>query len=326
MKRPAVAYLVLTLLAAPLAAEAQRAGNVPRVGLLCVRPCKLESTTREGRALEQALRELGYVEGRNIAFDYGGHWLPYERLADAAVALAGRKVDVILVDGSAAARAAKAATTTIPIVLVGVADVVEQGLVQGLAHPGGNVTGLTLPFADLVRKQLELLKEVVPWVSRVGVLWNPANPEHELPVKAVEAVAHGMGLQLQRVPVRSHDEYGVAFSSMSRGAVGALLVVADPQLFGAELTLFAAQRGMPTISLRREFVESGGLLAYGVSGPAMSRRAATYLDKILKGVRPADLPVEEPTKFELVVNLKTAKALGLTIPQSVLLRADEVVQ
>jgi len=227
-----------------------------------------------------------------------------------------------------AALAAKDATTTIPIVLVGVGDPVGSGLVASLARPGGNVTGLSNLSPELVGKQLEFLKDVLPSVSRVAVLWNPANPFTARMVRAAEVAAQALGVQLHLVEARGPDAFDSAFAAMTSAHAGALLILADPMFLQhrRRLAELAATSRLPTIHNVRAFVEAGGLLCYGVSQPDQWRRAATYVDKILKGAKPADLPVEQPTKFELIINLKTAEALGLTIPPTLLFQADEVIR
>src|SRR5262249_35170060 len=245
-----------------------------------------------------------------------------------AAALVQSKPEVILTVGTAPALAAKDATTTIPIVMMGVGDPVASGLVASLAHPGGNVTGLSVLDPALVGKELEFLKDLLPTVSQVAVLWNPANPAHARLVQEVDEVAQRLGVQLHRVEARGPEVFDSAFAAMTRAHAGALLVLADGVFFGHRRRLIelAATSRLPTMHNIRQFVEVGGLIAYGPSLSDLFRRAATYVDKIVKGAKPGDLPVEQPVKFELVINLKTAQALGLTMPPSLLLLADEVIQ
>ena len=254
--------------------------------------------------------------------------MAYESLARFAVELVRHKAAVILAGGLAAAQAAKEATGTIPIVMFAVPDAVEHGLIRSLARPGGNMTGITIPFAELVAKQLELLTEAVPGASRVGVLSNPGNPEHAVALKGMEVVARRMGVELQSLAARSrsHSELEPVFAALRRGRPGLLFVLSDPVFSGGEVTLFAIKNRIPTISMIYEFAQAGGLMAYGPHRLDMSRSAAVYVGKILRGAKPTNLPVEQPTRFELVINLKTAKALGLTIPQSLLFRADQVIE
>ncbi len=328
MKRLALIFtLALSLLAAPRFAEAQQPKKVPRIGLLCAVWCGASvETSPEGRAFLEGLREVGYVDGQNVFVDERAAGIAYGQLAAKATELVRLKVDVILaMEGVAAARAAKNATGTIPIVMVGVPDAVQFGLVASLARPGGNITGLTLPSAELAAKNLELLKEAVPGLSRVAVVWNSHNPEHVPAVKAVEIAARGLGLRLQPFEVRGRDFDG-AFSDITKWQAAGLLVLNDPVLYSGELTLLAIKNRLPTISQQRKLVAAGGLMSYGPNRLDMYQRAAAYVGKILKGTKPADLPAEEPTRFELVVNLTTAKGLGLEIPQSIIIRTDEVIR
>ena len=291
--------------------------------------------SRESRvgldAFRQGLRERGYVEGQNIVVEYRAADGKIERLPGLASDLARLKVDLIVATGTPLARAAQQATTTIPIVSAVMGDPVGDGLVASLARPGGNITGLTFLGPELVPKRLELLKQAVPRVSRVAALWHPGafgERTNRDMLKETEAAARTLGVQLQLVAVRGPDELDGAFSTMTRARADALIVFPSTMLFSERRRIvdLAAKHRLPSMAMAREFVELGGLIAYGASIPDLIRRGVTYVDKILKGAKPADLPVEQPTKFELVVNLKTAKALGLTIPQSLLLRADEVIK
>jgi putative ABC transport system substrate-binding protein len=327
VNRRALITGVLGFLAIPLAAKAQPAGKVYRIGFLggTSRTANADMTN----AFSQGLRELGYVEGQNVAIEYRYAEGKYERFPDFMNELVRLKVDVIVAVPTAAALAAKNATGTIPIVTVAVFDPIESGLVASLARPGTNVTGLTLiAGAEIVGKYLELLKESLPKVSRVAVLWNPANAAHPSLVREAESSARTLGLQLQLAGVRGPDEVDNALAAMARERVGALMVLPD-SMFVAERTRLAelaTKHRLPAMYGLRLHAEAGGLMAYSANLPDSARRAAAFVDRILKGAKPADLPVERPTKFELVINLKTAKALGLTIPPAVLARADEVIQ
>jgi putative ABC transport system substrate-binding protein len=274
------------------------------------------------------MRALGYVEGQNLVLEYRGAEGQYERFPDLAAELVRLKVDVIVTGSTPGALAAKEATQTIPIVMAAIGDAVGSGLVASLARPGSNITGLSVLDPELVGKQLEFLKEVLPTVSRVAVLWNPAHPAHPLMVRAVDVAAQGLGVQLHLVEARGPDAFDSAFAAMTSAHAGALLVLGDRMFYQhlRRLAELAAMSHLPAISKTREFVEAGGLLCYGASLLDSWRRVATYVDKILKGAKPADLPVEQPMKFELVINLKTAKALGITIPPTLLFQADEVIR
>ena len=315
--------LVLALALAPLVAEAQPAEKLARIGYL-----SLGTAADTPRALLQGLRELGYVEGQNLVIEYRYAEGKAERLPDLAAELVSLKVDVIVAGGTPPPLAAKRATTTIPIVMTSAGDPVGSGLVASLAKPGGNVTGLSTFTRDLAAKRLQLLKEVVPLVSRVAVLWNAANPYAVLNMRETEAAARTLGLQVQSVEVRGPDDIETGFSTAIRWRAGAFIVVDDPftYLHRTRIADLAARNQLPAMYGFRQYAEAGGLMAFGTSLADLSRRAATYVDKILKGAKPADLPVEQPTKFELVINAKTAKALKLTIPPSVLLRADQVIE
>jgi len=315
------------LLAAPFAFEAQQPGRVPRIGFLSVtspsdRPPLLD-------AFRQGLRELRWVEGQNIVIDYRYAEGRVDRLPDLAAELVRLKVDLIVSGGTQGVTAAKNATETIPIVMIAVRDSVGTGLIASLARPGGNVTGVS-GYAGLetVAKQLELLKETVPKIRRVAILSNPANAYHQLAIREVTVAARSLGVQLQLLEARGPNEFDGAFAAMAKERVGALLVVSD-SIFNSHRTRLAdlaARSRLPAAYGVRESVEAGGLMSYGPSFLDLYRRSAAYVDKILKGAKPADLPVEQPTKFELVINLKTAKSLGLTIPPSLLQRADQVIE
>jgi putative ABC transport system substrate-binding protein len=321
------------LLASPLAAEAQQTTKVPRIGYLSP---NLAALPHLPEAFRQGLRDLGYVEGRNLVIEYRDAEGKVERNPTLAAELVALKVDVIFVGGGTrAALTAMQATKTIPIVFAGVGDPVTSGVVTSLARPGGNVTGLSGLGPELVGKCLELLTQAVPGVSRVAVLSRPGalgERTDKAMLTGAEVTGRALGVRLQFVEARGgpedFDRFDRAFSDMTRARAGALTVLPS-NLFTNErrrLVALAAKNRLPAVYTSREFVDAGGLMAYGANYHDLFRRAATYVDKILKGAKPADLPVEQPTKFELVINLKTAKALGLTIPQSVLGRADEVIQ
>jgi putative ABC transport system substrate-binding protein len=320
--------VAVSILAAPLATEAQPAAKVPRIGVLLA-GSRGDNTLEIVEAFQQGLRGLGYVEGRNITIEYRFAEGRLDRSFDLASDLARLPVDVIVAPGTALAQAARKATTTIPIVLVTAGNPVGDGLIKSFARPGGNATGLTLAVGqEIGGKLLELLKETVPTVSRVAILWNPLTAPHALALKETERAARALGLALQPVSARRPDEIDGAFAAMSRARADGLIVLADPVLLSVRVRIadLATKGHLPTICELREHTEAGGLMSYGPSLPDLFRRAAAYVDRILKGAKPADLPVERPSKFELVVNLKTAKALGLTIPQSLLLRADQVIE
>ena len=325
-RRAFIGALAVFLLVAPLAAEAQQPAKVPRIGFLSARPPTDNPYFID--SFRQGLRELGYVEGQNIAIEYRFAAGRPERLPALAAELVRLKVDVIVTGGPPAPEAAKQATGTIPIVFAVAADPVAVGLVASLARPGRNITGLASISPELIGKQLELLKEVVPNISRVAVLQNPSNDSHPHTLRQAEGAARGLGVQLQIVQARTPPEIDAAFAAMRSQRAGGILVLRDPLFLTqrTQIAALAAKTRLPAVYGFREEAEAGGLMAYGASVPFMYRHAAIYVDKILKGAKPADLPVEQPTKFELVINLKTAKALGLTIPSSLLQRADEVIQ
>jgi putative ABC transport system substrate-binding protein len=325
-RRAFIGVIAGGLLAAPLAAEAQQAAKVPRVGFLGNSTAALEANLvgpfREG------LRELGYVEGQNILIEYRWAEGKYERFPALIAELIALKVDVIVTAGTPAALAVRKATTSIPLVMAAVGDPISVGLVASLARPGGNSTGLTAIAPELEGKRLELLREVVPKLSHIAVLWNPDNPFHAGSLKEARAAAQVLGIKLQPLGVRVSEDFPAAFAAILRERPGALLVLAD-RLFlhnRARIVDFEAKHRLPGVYAYRELVEAGGLMSYGPSYAGMHRRAAYYVDKILKGAKPADLPVEQPTKFELMINLKAAKGLGLKIPPSVLQRADQIIQ
>jgi len=315
-------------LAAPRASEAQEPAKVFRLGLLGTVPPTDPGTLRIWDGFLEGLRQLGYVEGQNLVIERRFSEGRYERLPALAAELVRLKVDVIVAGGAPAPEAAQRATSTIPIVMLNHGDPVGSGLVASLARPGRNVTGLSFIAPDLVGKQLQLLKEVVPGISRVAVLSDPTVPAQALMLREAEVAARSLKVQLQMLEARAPSDFASAFSAMTKDRAGALIVLGAVMFFiqRTRIVELAAQSRLPAMYWAKEFAEAGGLMAYGSNIREMYRRAATYVDRILKGAKPADLPVEQPTKFELVINLKTAKALGLTIPQSVLGRADEVIQ
>lgn len=307
------------LLVAPIVARAQRATKPYRIGVLTVGPEDV---------LQQSLRDLGYVEGRDVVFEIRDTEGRSERVDALASDLVRLKVDVIVATHPAAVFSAKRATATIPIVMMNSPDPVQLGLVTSLARPGGNITGLTTLTVDVSIKQIELLKEAVPRASRVALLWNPDNPWHPVAVTGLQARGGSLGLQLQVLEVRGPDAFDSAFHAMTTKRAQAVLALADPMMFSHRQRLadLATKHRLPMMSNVRQYAEAGSLMSYWADRTDLSRRAASYVDRILKGAKPGDLPIEQPTKFELVINLKTANALGLKIPPSVLLRADRVIE
>jgi putative ABC transport system substrate-binding protein len=320
MQRREFVTLIGSAAAWPLAARAQQPVKVPRIGIIDNAP--IWDPFRAG------LRGLGYIEGRNIAIEYRSAEGKPDRLAAAAAELVRIPVDVIVTQGSPPTTAAKQATTTIPIVMIGIGDPVRAGFAASLARPGGNITGNTILGPDIAAKRLQLIKEVLPFVSRVAFLWNPDNASHAPHLEELQVAAPTLGLQLLPVAVRSSDGFDGAFAAIASERVDAFLMTADPlhQLNIVRIIKFLANNRLPAMYQMKENVAAGGLISYGASLPDLFRRAATYVDKILKGAKPADLPVEQPTAFELVINLKTAKALGLDVSLSLQLRADEVIE
>jgi putative tryptophan/tyrosine transport system substrate-binding protein len=320
--------VVLLLLAAPLAtAAAQPREKGFRVGYLSPGSSADPARLRRFESFRQGLRELGYVEGQNITIESRWAEGKYDRYPALAGDLVRLKVDVIVTVGGAATQAAKQATRTIPIVMSVVIDPLGGGLVPSLARPGGNVTGLSV-MTELVGKQLEVLKEVVPKLSRVAVLMNPANPGSLPQLREAEVAARALALRLQTLEARVPQEIDSAFAAITRERAGALVVLADAIFTNQvrQIAELAVKSRLPSIYGLREYVEAGGLMVYSPNTLELERRAATYVDKILKGAKPANLPIEQPTNFDLVINLKTANVLGLTIPPSLLLRADQVVE
>jgi putative tryptophan/tyrosine transport system substrate-binding protein len=320
--------LTLSLLAAPLVTDAQPAGKVSRIGLLTSGPASPASMLSL-EAFRAGLRDLGYVEGQNIVLEQRRAEGSEARAHELAAELVQLPVDVLVAGGPPAIRAAQQATRTLPIVMAGGGDPVAAGWIASLAQPGGNVTGLSTQSAELSGKQLELLKETVPMVSRIAVLANPAEPDSRSRLHYAQGAAHALRVQLHVLAVQSREDLARAFAAIQREGMGALLVLSDPLLLGqfrSDIIAFALRHRLPAMYSARVYVEAGGFMSYAPSLPAMWERAATYVDKILKGAKPADLPVEQPTKFELVINLKTAQALGLTMPPSLLFQADEVIR
>jgi putative ABC transport system substrate-binding protein len=315
------------VLATPVAPLGQQRSKVARIGYLA--GDSITDNPHRVQAFRDSLHELGYVEGKNLVIEYRRAEGKFERLPDLAAELVRLPVDVIVAVGDPVIFAARQATATIPIVMASVGDPIGRGFVASLARPGGNVTGVCNFSANLVGKWLELLKQIVPALSQAAVLRNAANPTHLLFWAEAQSAAPRLGLKVQDVEVRRSDDLDEAVVSMVRARSGAVVVLPDPLLagvLGGRIAELAMRNGLPTMSTFKEQVEVGGLLSYGPNLTLNYRRAAAYVDKILKGAKPAELPVEQPTKFELFINLKTAKALGLTIPQSLLLRADEVIQ
>ena len=314
---------IVAILVTPLAAAAQPPGKMPRIGVLRPGDALPSSVTVVPQAFRERLRELGYLEGQNIAFEArpGGGRL------EKAPELVRLKVDVLVVGSFPLARAVKQATNTIPIVSVS-ADPVGTGLAASLARPGGNLTGFSYMTPELGGKRLELLKETVPGLSRVAILWHPANLHEPPAFSQLELAARALAVKLQSFEVRTPSELEAAFAAIARARADAVIVFENPLHVShrSVIAKLAAKSRLPTMFEIRSFVEAGGLIAYGPRLVEMWRLAATYVDKILKGAKPADLPIEQPTKLELVINLQTAKALGLTIPRSILLRADEVIE
>ncbi len=318
--------LACGFLAAPFAAHAQRPVEVHRIGTLGSNPSLAAAHLWE--AFRQGLRERGYVEGQNILIEHRSAEGKWERLPELAAELVRLRVSVIVAGGTPATHAARKATQTIPIVFPVAGDPVDQGFVSTLARPGGNITGLANIAPDLVGKQLQLLKEIVPKVSRVALLWNPATSIGPPQFREAEVAARALGVRLQSLTVRGPDELEGAFLAMTRERAGALLVTADPIFFSHRTRLadLASKSRLPAMYGLREHVDAGGLMSYAANLADMFRRAAYYVDRILKGAKPADLPVEQPTRFELVINMKSAKTLGIKFPQSILIRADQVIQ
>lgn len=323
--RLGVLVVALGVLAASAAAHAQPTGKVPRIGFLGNSTEALEANLigpfREG------LREHGYVDGRSAVIEYRWAEGKYDRFPTLIAQLIDAKVDVIVTAGTPATLALKKATASIPVVMIAVGDPVGNGIVPSLSHPGGNITGLTSIAQELEGKRLELLREVVPGVSHVGVIWNAASPFQAIQEQALQAAAAVLKMRVLSLGVRNEAEIDRALATVTRERPGAFLVLAD-RLFlhhRARLMQFAAQHRLPGVHAYRELIEAGGLMSFGPSYADMHRRAAYFVDRIIKGAKPGDLPIERPAKFELVVNMRTARTLGLTIPQQILLRATELL-
>ncbi len=320
-----IVTLILSLLTAPLTSQAQPAAQVPRLGLLI--PSSFSAVASRIEAFRHGLRDLGYVEGRNITLEYRFADGQADRLPTLVAELVRLPVDVLVVDGTTAIRPAQHATTTIPIVMAVSGDPVGEGFVASLARPGGNITGLSSRAPELSGKRLELLQEAVPHLSRVAALWHRDAPIGPY-LKETQAAAQALGLQLQALEVGSPDALDQAFAAMTREHADALVVLPSAQIGSHQRVVaeLAMTHQLPTMFGGRGDAEAGGLMSYGPNYADFYRRAATYVDKILKGTKPADLPVEQPMKFELIINLKTAQALGITIPPLILFQADEVIK
>jgi putative ABC transport system substrate-binding protein len=324
----AVTAVVLALLTVPLAAGAPPAGKVWRIGVLTGRQALESAESPRGMSFRQGLRALGYVEGKNITIEWRSSGGQAERFPDLAAELMRLKVDVIVVTDNPAIAAAQRATSTIPIVMVLAMDPVRTGFVGSLARPGGNTTGLTFQGTDIQGKALQLLKDAVPTVSRVAVLWVPTEPGRHVQATEAEEAARALGLEVHLLGVRSPAELDSLFTAMAHEKVDAVLMHPG-QMFGhhlARIAALAAQSRLPTMGLTRSWVEAGGLMSYGAQDLDLFQRAASYVDKLLRGTPATELPVEQPMKFTLILNLKTATTLGLTLPPTILFQADEVIQ
>lgn len=309
----------------PLGARTQQPAKIYRIGILTL---GVGPSTLIAAAFRQGLREHGYVAGQNIALAYRFAEGRTDRLPAMATELVRMNVDIIVTESTAAAVVAKQATQTIPIVMAIAADVVGAGLVTGLARPGGNITGFSMVIKGVMGKRLQLLKEVAPKTSLVGVIWNPSNPSHERQLGEIEAAARSLGLQLQPVETRNPADLDAAFKAMISARANAVFIFGDGMMFKERTRIveFARSSGLPGLFADREFAEAGGLMVYGPNLASHFRRAAVYVDKILKGAKPGDLPIQQPTMFELIINMKTAEALGISIPESVLVRVDELIE
>lgn len=325
-RRKFITLLGGAVVAWPLGAQAQEPARVWRVGILEI--IARTSNARDFNAFRQGLQELGYVEGKNLIFEYRSADGNNGRLPELASELVRLKVDVIVTRTTIAALAAKKATETIPIVMAASGDPLGFGIVASLARPGGNITGLSSVAAELTGKRMELLKDLVPTIVRISAIFNMANPIHVLEWSEVEKAASSLGIQSRLFDIRKREDIGRAFDAARDERADALLVGADTltQLNRTFVIELAASHRLPAIYVWREFVDAGGLIYYGPSYPDLYRRAATYVDKILKGTKPDELPIQQPIKFEMVINLKAAKALGLVVPPSLLDRADEIIE
>ena len=326
-RRTFVGTLAGGLLAAPLAVEAQPAGKKVHVGVLMLPPRAGAGGTYIA-ALREGLRELGYVEGKNLLLEIRWAEGRPDLLPGLAEELLSTRPDVLVASGTESILTLKRATRVVPIIMATVMDPVGLGVAASLAKPGGNLTGLGILSLELTSKRLQLLKEAVPRLSRIAVLWNSANHGNALMLREVEAASQTLGLRAQAVAVRRPDELAAAFEAIVSTQSNGILVIEDSMLVshGPRIVTFVARTRLPAIYAFRRFVDAGGLMSYGPNLPDSFRRAATYIDRILKGTKPAELPIEQPTKFEFVINLKTAQALGLTIPPSLLQRADQVIE
>ena len=319
-------FLIVAVVVVAAIAQAQQPAKIPRIGLLS--PFSPSATALWHQAFLQGLRDLGWVEGKNISIEYRYAEGRRDRLPDLVADLVRLKVDIIVASVNTDALVAKKTTRTIPIVMASAGEPVATGLIDSLARPGGNITGLSQMAPEMAGKRLELLKEIVPKLSRVAVLWNPQGTTSTLNWKEIQLPARELGVKLHSLEVQSLNDFDKAFEDATRARAGALSIMPD-QLFAGNLKRIAdlaVKSRLPSIFHLSEFADSGGLVAYGPDRPDQFRRAATYVDKILKGAKPADLPVEQPKKFEFIVNLKAAKQIGLTIPPNVLVRADRVIK
>jgi putative tryptophan/tyrosine transport system substrate-binding protein len=321
-----LSVIIFVLLGTGAVATSQQPGKIPRIGFLGATSPSVESARTE--AFRQGLRELGHVEGKNIVIEYRWAEEKFDRLPALAAELVRLNVEIIVTGGSTSTGAAKEATTTIPIVMAQVNDPVGSGFVASLARPGGNITGLSTLAPEISGKQLELLKEIVPRLSRAAVFGTSTAPGNAQALRETELAAAALGVQLQSLEVRRPKDIESSFRAASKGHANAALVLSSPVLNSQrkQIADLAIKSRLPAIYFNPEFVEDGGLMSYSVSFTDLFRRAATYVDKILKGTKPADLPVEQPTKFEFIINLKAAKQIGLTIPPNVLARADRVIK
>ena len=322
-----IRLVICTLVFAPwLSAQAQQSARIPRIGILEL--ASPSASADQFKALQQGLRELGYIEGKNISFEHRYADGKIERLPELAVELVGSKVDVIVTRSTGSIRAAMNASKTIPIIFPSAGAPVEDGLVASLAKPGGNVTGVTQLSAELDGKKLEILKQTAPKVTQVGLLWTVGSARVDNRAREADPAAKGLGIQLHSLELKSAEDFARVFDIAKQAGVQALSLAPSPLLFTHRSVIFdfAAKNRLPAMYSTKDFVEAGGLMSYGQDIVDNWRRAATFVDKILKGANPGDLPVEQATKFELVINLKTAKQIGLTIPPNVLARADKVIR
>ena len=328
MKSKIIVYLLIlaVILLTIRLANAQESAKVWKIGVLASTSRSLNASRED--SLWQGLRQLGYVEGKNLSMEFRYADGQLDRLPQLAADLVRLKVDVIVVSGTRVAVAAKQATSTIPIVLAGVGNPVQAGLVTSLMHPGGNVTGVSRLSPDFIGKRVELIKEVIPKTARMAALSNPGNPAEAASLKEIDIEARELAIKLQIVTAGNPNEFESAIGAASKARADALLVMPDALFhsYPSRIVALAAENRLPAMYDRPDFVEAGGLMSYAVNIPDLSRQAARYIDRILKGSKPADLSLEEPTRYELVINLNTAKALGLTIPPSVLVRADKVIK